>query len=198
MFKAIFVAAAMLAAASVPSSAGFWQSGGGTQARVTGDVGAPPGFREACRRYGWLCSNRSSGGRDLGDEATMAMASKVNSRVNRAIRQVDDSVNYGVAEHWVLPTNGTGDCEDLALLKKKELIENGIDPRKLMMAVALDRRGNNHAVLLLRLSTADVVLDSLTGRIVPWNRTGYRFLAKQMPNDKSRWGIMAGPDMAAR
>jgi predicted transglutaminase-like cysteine proteinase len=173
------------------------QSGSGVHARVSSAVTAPPGFRDACRRYGWLCSNRGASGR-MPDDQLLAHAQEVNSRVNRSVREVSDKANYGVQEHWTLPYNGRGDCEDFALLKKKLLIEKGVNPRRLMMAVALDRRGDNHAVLLLRLNSGDVVLDNLTSRIVPWRRTGYTFLAKQVSSNKSQWGVLLERPVAQR
>jgi predicted transglutaminase-like cysteine proteinase len=61
------------------------------------------------------------------------------------------------------------------------------------MAIVLDRRGDNHAVLLLRLSSGDVVLDSLANRITPWNRSHYTFLAKQTSSNKAEWGVLLSP-----
>lgn len=153
-------------------------------------VAAPPGFRDACRRYAWLCRAEASSARPLSDARLLALADRVNAQVNGAIVQVDDRVNYDVAEYWSLPDNGRGDCEDLALLKTKMLLEAGVDPKRVMMAIVLDRRGNNHAVLLLRLDAGDVMLDSLSDRVAPWHRSGYTFLAKQTSGNKAQWGAL--------
>jgi len=150
-------------------------------------VGAPPGFDDACRRYEWLCRGESRAASSLADEQLLGLAARVNGQVNWTITQVDDSVTYGVAEYWALPVNGRGDCEDLALLKMKMLLDLGVDPKLLLMAVVIDRRGANHAVLLLRLVSTYVILDSLTGTIAPWQRSGYRLLARQSVANRDQW-----------
>lgn len=176
-----------------PASA---QSAGQAHARVLSAVEAPPGFDDACQRYAWLCHAAVGSLRPISDAELLALAGSINQRVNRAIAQLDDRRNYGVAEYWTLPDNGRGDCEDLALLKMKLLLERGVDARLLLMAVVLDHRGDNHAVLLLRLNSEDVMLDSLTDGIAPWSRSGYTFLAKQTSGDKARWGALLS--MASR
>lgn len=173
------------------------QPGAGIHARVSSSVVAPPGFRDACRRYGWLCGHRR-GKVGMSDDQLLALAQDVNGRVNRSVSEMSDQANYGVPERWSLPYNGRGDCEDFALAKKKMLLESGVDSRRLLMAVALDRRGDNHAVLLVRLDSGDVVLDNATSRIVPWRQTGYRFLAKQTSSNKSQWGILMQSPLAVR
>jgi len=150
-------------------------------------VEAPPGFREACGRYAWLCRADPGHTQQLSDARLLGIATRVNARVNRAIMQVDDSVNHGAAEYWALPRNGRGDCEDIALLKMKLLLEEGVLSKDLVMAIVLDRRGDNHAVLLLRLESGDVMLDSLTETIALWHRSGYRVLARQAIANKSQW-----------
>ena len=161
----------------------------GAHAQASGAVDAPPGFRDACRRYPWLC--RGSAGRAMTDEQLRALARQVNARVNRSVRQVDDQVHHGVPEFWSLPDAGGGDCEDLVLLKKKMLLDAGVAADRLSVAVVLDRAGENHTVLLVSLAAGDIVLDSLTGSVSPWSRTGYTFLARQLAGDKSRWGALA-------
>ena len=180
-----------VATALAVSRPAFSEPRAGAHAEAHANVKAPPGFRDACRRYAWLCAGpRSSSAPRIPDDRALSMARSINRHVNRSIIQVEDSVNYGVPEYWTLPDNGRGDCEDLALLKKKKLLDRGLSPRRLLLAVVLDRRGDNHTVLLLRLKSADVVLDSLTDRIASWNEVGYTFLAKQLSEDKSRWGVL--------
>ncbi len=62
--------------------------------------------------------------------------------------------------------------------------------RDLSIAVVLDRQGGNHAVLVLRHGSVDLVLDSLTRRIRPWNQTGYTYLAMQSSDDKTQWEVV--------
>lgn len=152
---------------------------------------APSGFKGLCARYAWVCD--SSRRHAVADQASLSIARQINRKVNRGVIQIDDRAQYGVDEHWALPTARGGDCEDLVLLKKKLLIERGLPAGALLIATVLDRRMNSHAVLVLRTAEGDLVLDSLTDRILLWNRTGYTFLKLQNPEAKSQWNaVLAG------
>lgn len=158
-------------------------------------IAAPPGFASACKRYGFLCG--ASTGRRMDEQQLLSLASRINSEVNWSVRSTTDAALYGRAEHWTLPDEGAGDCEDYALLKKKRLVESGVDSRLLSMAVVLDGSGQNHVVLMLRVPSGDVVLDNLRGSILPWSQTGYTFLARQNVASKGSWRVaLAGPRAA--
>ena len=154
-------------------------------------VEPPRAFLEACQRYAWLCEDRSASVRPTAPEQALELARRINRRVNDEIAQLSDAENYGVADYWTLPRNGRGDCEDFVLEKYSRLVAAGIDGRILSLAIVLDRRGDNHAVLVLHDPSGDLVLDSLSSRIVPWNQTGYTFLAMQTSGDKSVWELVA-------
>ena len=181
--------ATMILAGSLAAPAAA-QSMGPAQPAARRLVEAPPGFLDSCRRYPWFCTNRTTGAAPLGQADLLELAARINRRVNRAVSQLSDPENYGVADYWTLPANGSGDCEDFVLQKYKLLLDAGVDSRDLSIAVVLDRRGDNHAVLVLRHGSGDLVLDSLTRRIRPWNRTGYTFLAMQSGDDKTRWEVV--------
>ncbi|SPH18747.1 hypothetical protein DEA8626_02290 [Defluviimonas aquaemixtae] len=120
----------------------------------------------------------------------MTLARDVNRAVNRKVREVSDLRQYGNDDVWALPTAKGGDCEDFALLKKKELIQRGVAPQNLLIATVLDRRGGPHAVLVLRTSHGDFVLDNLDSRILSWRQTGYTFLRMQDPSNPRRWNAV--------
>jgi len=152
-------------------------------------VEAPPGFQESCSRYAWLCSNGGTGATGIRGAEALDLAERINRRVNRTVAEVTDAQNYGVADYWTLPANGRGDCEDFVLMKYKLLLEAGVDSRDLAVAVVL-RHGENHAVLVLRHSTGDLVLDNLEPEILPWNETRYQYLAMQTTDDKGQWMLI--------
>lgn len=159
---------------------------------VQKSIESPAGFASACRNYAFLCGERA--GRGMSDEELLTLATRVNLDVNREVRSVTDTAQYGRVEHWALPDGGAGDCEDYALLKKKRLIESGVDSRRLTMAVVLDRRAGVHSVLMLRLDSGDVVLDNLTNQIHHWARSGLTFVARQNASNKRSWrAALAGP-----
>lgn len=155
-------------------------------------ITAPEGFSSACQRYGWLCSAKA--GQKFTDEQALDLLNKVNRKVNSAIKPVDDAIVYGRSNYWSLPKDGRGDCEDYAMAKTKALLDAGFPSNKMSVSVVLDRSGNNHAVLLVRLSDGEYVLDNMSGSIKPWNRTGYTYLARQKYGNKSAWEVvLAGP-----
>jgi predicted transglutaminase-like cysteine proteinase len=117
---------------------------------------------------------------------------EVNAEVNAAIRPVTDRINYGVEEHWVMPTD-RGDCEDYALLKRRKLIERGWPQSSLLIAAVLDlgRDGRvpdeGHAVLVVRTTETDYILDNLSAEVLPWKDVPYRFLKRQSEVHAGRW-----------
>lgn len=146
---------------------------------------APEGATNLCQNHPWACAAGTSDA-PLTPE-TLADVVKVNRSANRAIQSITDLDQYDVAEHWAMPGPEGGDCEDFALFKKQALIEAGVSPDRLLIAVVLDRRDNPHAVLVLRTDRGDYVLDNVTNRIVTWDRTGYTFISMQNPEDPSGW-----------
>lgn len=163
----------------------------GTLLPLRAAVSAPGGAVELCGTYPWACAAGTS--KAAFGAAQMEMVVKINRAANMAIRPVTDLVQYRVAEKWAMPTARGGDCEDFALYKKAKLIEAGVSPDRLLLATVLDRKGNSHAVLVLRTDTADLVLDNLRGSVKRWDETGYTFLRMQDPRDPQRWvATMAG------
>lgn len=159
----------------------------------TRSIDAPAGFQGVCDRYAWACARASTASQTMDDAALLRLARKVNGQINRRVREVSDLQQYRVAEHWALPTAHGGDCEDFALLKKRELIRHGVSPDRLLIATVLTAKREAHAVLILRTAAGDVVLDNLTNKIKPWAKTGYGFLRMQDPRAPARWQmVLAG------
>ena len=154
-------------------------------------ISAPQGFTGIGERYAWACSPTSHRAQSFAHADLMALARRVNLSVNRQVREVSDYDQYRVMEHWSLPTVRGGDCEDFALLKKRELLRLGVEPERLLIATALTREREAHAVLVLRTDAGDLVLDNLTNRIRPWQKTGYTFLRMQDPAQPARWQLLA-------
>lgn len=150
-------------------------------------VPAPDAFSNACKRLDWLCVSSAQ----VADvKETLPLLHKVNSRVNSSISPKSDQDNYGVVEYWTLPINGFGDCEDYALAKYRDLLDEGVGRDKLRVAVVLDRNRRNHVVLIVRHNGVDLVLDNLTNKIKPWNKTRYTYLAVQIVDDPNNWEVV--------
>lgn len=154
-------------------------------------VSPPLGASELCKTTEWACA---AGDTSVGiDTDQLDLAVSINRRVNRRVREISDLAQYGRSEYWGLPTNLGGDCEDFAMLKKKLLIQQGVNALRLLIATVLDRGGNSHAVLVMRTNDGDFILDNLDDRILHWQSTGYTFLRMQDPANPAGWtAVIAG------
>ncbi|HSM43118.1 MAG TPA: transglutaminase-like cysteine peptidase [Afifellaceae bacterium] len=154
---------------------------------------APRGFAAVCADYPWACSSDAAG-TVTSDEEILALARRVNGRVNRRVRPLSDAEQFGVPERWTLPLSGAGDCEDYVLLKLKLMIEAGVPADRLFMAQVMPRDFSQHVVLVVRTAAGDYVLDNLRPGIRLWHKTGYAFLKMQNRDDAGRWDVvLLGP-----
>jgi len=110
----------------------------------------------------------------------------VNSYFNETIVPVSDKDLYRVTEFWTYP-EGFGDCEDIALAKRRELIVKGWPASTLLIAVVKQTNGEGHAVLLVRTDRGDLVLDNQDGRVSLWNETPYHFIKRQSQRNAGQW-----------
>lgn len=126
----------------------------------------------------------------LAGEAWRKLLRRVNGRVNARVHQQSDLATYGVAELW-RPSGdapgAVGDCEDLALQKRVELIASHFPADRLFLAVVYREGVGLHTVLVARLNEGDVVLDSRVDFIEPWHRAGYSWLSVETPGEPQVW-----------
>lgn len=128
------------------------------------------------------------------------MLVSVSGSVNREIAPIIDQQRWGVADKWVFPDDGSGDCEDYQLLKRKILVDRGLPRRALRMTVVLDEQGEGHALLLVRTDRGDYVLDNKTDAVLSWQETGYVYV-KRESQDRTGWvslGGVSSPTMTAK
>ncbi len=118
------------------------------------------------------------------DKSQLKLITSINQEVNRDVRKSSDLDLYGMPEFWSLPRviDGKmyGDCEDYALEKRRRLIEAGVPAQALSMAVAVTKRGERHAVLVVAFEAGDVVLDNLTPWPTPWGELNYTWIQRQI------------------
>lgn len=158
------------------------------QPMLTGGLTSQPiGHYEFCRANPVECNVRM---RDPGPEHMSGVLWKeiiaVNVGVNAAIKPMNDIDIYGKDEVWAYP-DGTGDCEDYALEKRRDLMRQGLSLSNLLITVVRKPDGEGHAVLTVRTDKGDFVLDNLTNSVRQWDETGYRFLKRQATNHTGRW-----------
>jgi predicted transglutaminase-like cysteine proteinase len=132
------------------------------------------------------------------DERRWRQLLEINARVNRDIEPVTDMDHWGVAEKWSYPTDGKGDCEDYVLEKRKRLMESGWPRQALHITVVRDRKGDGHAVLMVRTDRGDFVLDNQEAKVKHWTETGYRFLKRQSDEQPNRWVSLGNFDTATQ
>lgn len=164
---------------------------------VTGAITSQPiGHYEFCQKYQAECSVKSrSAPAPKVSAKGWALVRQINQIVNaRYIAKTDKQV-YGREEVWSYPTN-FADCEDFALEKRKELVARGFALSDLLMTVVRKPDGEGHAVLTLRTSEGDFVLDNLDDQVKPWYQTRYTFLKRQASFNTGRWvSIENGKDL---
>jgi predicted transglutaminase-like cysteine proteinase len=120
----------------------------------------------------------------------------VNNLVNQMVRPVSDMSLYGRIEYWTYP-NGEGDCEDYVLLKQRLLIERGWPASALLITVLRDENNEGHAVLTVRTSRGDFLLDNKRAEIMTWNESQYTFVKRQSDRDPKIWVSLSLPGRKA-
>jgi predicted transglutaminase-like cysteine proteinase len=130
------------------------------------------------------------------DERRWRTLLAINSRVNQEIESVTDIDHWGVAERWSYPTDGKGDCEDYVLEKRKRLMAAGFPRQSLLITVVRDKKGDGHAVLMVRTDRGDFILDNVEEEVRLWTDTGYRFIKRQSQENPVRWVSLGNVDTA--
>ncbi|GAA4526161.1 transglutaminase-like cysteine peptidase [Chelativorans composti] len=155
---------------------------------VGGYTSQPIGHYEFCKTYPHECAIRS---RDKGPlvmtAAWRATIEQVNLAVNREVRPMNDIDIYGKEEHWAYPVSGVGDCEDYVLEKRRRLHALGIPLSNLLITVVRKPDGEGHAVLTVRTTEGDLILDNLSDEVKLWSWTSYEFLKRQAATHTGRW-----------
>ena len=155
---------------------------------------APIGWVEFCVEYKNDCAAKASAPRDvvLSPKAWTDLL-QVNSWVNDNIKPMTDLEHWGVVERWNYPDDGYGDCEDYVLLKRKMLIKAGWPREALLITVVRDKKGEGHAVLTVKTNKGEFILDNQESEVLPWTKTGYRFVKRQSQQDQNLWVSLGEP-----
>jgi predicted transglutaminase-like cysteine proteinase len=147
----------------------------------------PVGHYELCRGAPYECRQKTAKRApvELSRRLWSAML-KINDTVNTNVTPRTDMEMWGREEVWSYPV-GEGDCEDYALEKRRRLMALGIPAGNLLMTVVRQPNGDGHAVLTVRTSLGDYILDNLETRILPWNETEYTYLKRQSETNSGVW-----------
>lgn len=166
--------------------------------RVYGPSQPPYGFVRFCEMRPGACATQDNN--DKRFQPTPERLSElddVNRGVNRAIAPATDMEIYGVSEYWTLPVDNRGDCEDYALLKQKLLVARGWPLNALLLTVVRDEKDEGHAVLTVRTSQGDYILDNKVDSVKLWNKSNYHFVMRQSYLDPRVWVSLDASEGAA-
>jgi len=162
-------------------------------AAVGAETSVPYGWVDFCRRYKGECDASDLTPLDVNlTTESFKEIERVDRSVNKSITPVSDMDHWGVLDQWDIPTDGKGDCEDYALMKRKILIDEGFPRQALLMTVVKDQQNEGHAILTVKTNHGEYILDNLTDDVKPWDKTGYKFVKRQSQTDQNVW-VQIGP-----
>lgn len=179
--------AATLLALLVSSSSAFTAPASALSMKTGGVTSQPIGHYEFCQTHKPEC--RAGVRNQAPAKVTQfgwSVVREINARVNRDITPMTDKELHGKDEIWSYP-DGAGDCEDFVLLKRKKLMAKGFAPGDLLITVVRKPDGEGHAVLTLRTTEGDYILDNLNNEVKLWTTTPYRYLKRQASFHAGRW-----------
>lgn len=177
---------------SVAALAAAPSTGGATERPLYVSVGkvtsAPIGWVDFCAGHKQECAPAPAAPRDVVlTERSFRDLDRVNRWVNESIEPLTDMEHWGTVEKWSYPDDGYGDCEDYVLLKRRMLIAAGWPRAALLITVVRDEKDEGHAVLTVKTDKGEFILDNQAEDVLPWNRTGYRFVKRQSQSDPNAW-----------
>ena len=177
LFAAVFSVLSMTGAAGAAGS--FMKTGGRTT--------QPVGHYEFCQKLPQECRQKTARHApiELSRRLWSAIVS-VNNAVNASVAPKTDMEIWGHEEVWSYP-NGQGDCEDYVLEKRRQLMALGVPAGDLLITVVRQPNGDGHAVLTIRTSLGDYVLDNLEPRVLAWDETSYTYLKRQSDSNSGVW-----------
>ena len=147
----------------------------------------PIGHYEFCQRAPVECAQQTAKRApvQLTRKLWAAMVD-INNAVNTMVTPRTDMEMWGREELWSFP-DGVGDCEDYVLEKRRMLIKAGVSAGSLLITVVKQTNGLGHAVLTVRTSLGDFILDNLEPRVLAWDKTDYTFLKRQSERNSGVW-----------
>lgn len=158
----------------------------------------PLGWADFCYRYKEECKTTQTIARDLeATPANLALINMINRRVNSQIHPISDYDHWNVVDRWDLPSDGMGDCEDYALLKRKLLIDAGVPRQAVLMTIVRDEMNEGHAVLTVKTTRGEFILDNMNDQLKVWSRTPYRFVKRQSQEDQNLWVAIGSSTLSA-
>ena len=135
-----------------------------------------PPYAAFCRRNPGHCEMVGPPIVELVEELRLIL-SEVNAAVNTSINYtMSDKSLYDQEEYWTYPSEGFGDCEDIALEKRARLVKRGVPRAAMTMAIVQHKSAlMSHAVLLVETTSGTYILNGFTNNIILWNEAPYNY-----------------------
>ena len=133
-----------------------------------------------CAKSPRQCAGSGTASQVRASNDLIALLGQVNRRVNAAITPRRDSTDTWQAN------SRSGDCEDYVLTKRAQLIRKGVPAGSLRIAFTTTRWGEAHAVLVVKTSQGDYVLDNLNNQVKTLRASGYN-IRTMSSSDPTRW-----------
>ena len=125
----------------------------------------------------------------------LQIVKKINQQVNDRMTWKSDQDVYGMEERWTMPLafglGHFGDCEDFALEKRRLLLEQGVPAGALALATTTSKATGSHALLVVRTTNGDYVLDNTNPWVLPWTETDYKWITIQEGEHLLEWRAVA-------
>ncbi len=161
------------------------------------ETSIPYGWIDFCQRYRHECEAAYRTPREIDlTAAALQKIARINLWVNKNIDPIADMEHWGVVDAWDYPTDGKGDCEDYALLKRRMLIEEGFPQEALLITVVKEKNGDGHSVLTIATNRGEFILDNLSDEVKPWAKAPYRFVKRQSQMAPNIWVAIGEPTAA--
>lgn len=144
---------------------------------------APYPFIKLCHNRPDQCEAKHGKTEVALDQRDLQRLATINATVNHSIRPRNDPPG---TDNWSLDVT-SGDCEDYALAKRRELIESGLSARAIRLAVGTTREGEAHAVVIVRTDKGDIALDNSSDIPKPANRLSIAWTKIESSNNPKIW-----------
>lgn len=133
-----------------------------------------------------------------GGPETLALLDRVNREGNAKITWTDDRASWGLDDMWDFPCEYDhrlyDDCDSFALWKMRRLIELGLPSTPLLLTIGQAENGVGHAVLVVRTTTGDYVLDNRFPEVKTMNEIvdlNYNLMWRVASGDRmDRWVML--------
>lgn len=145
-------------------------------------------INDFCGRYPGhpFCTNDTEGSEIKISDGQLAQLQAVNQQINAAHGRQNDKSGFRIGDSWdVMGAGDSGDCEDFALTKMKQLVDSyGWNPKNLKLVSCYTKEGVGHAMLGVRTSNRGLLcLDVNNDAVMESGRLPYRIDSVALTKD---------------